>query len=69
MDSINKAMDMMAEKFRAEFGEDIKLEDDDEIVGVFNDATVIMSLEDGNLKVKVLIGAPYKFDFNLNVLG
>lgn len=68
MESINKAMGMMMEAFYKEYGEDEKLEEGGEITGVFNDGVMIISLNDGNLKIQVSAGEPYKFDYNLNLL-
>lgn len=67
METIDKAMSMMMEEFKKEYGESETLQDGDEITGVFNDGIVIISLNDGNLKVQVSAGEPYRFDYNLDL--
>lgn len=47
---------------RQEFGADAKLENGDQLVSVFQDATFIMRDENGELKVELIIGKPYIFE-------
>jgi len=47
---------------RQEFGADAKLENGDQLVSVFKDATFIMRDENGELKVELIIGKPYIFE-------
>lgn len=68
MEAISKAMEMMQKAMKEEYGEDAKLEDGDSIAGVFNDGVMTMSLENGELKLDIKAGTPYKFDFNLNLV-
>ena len=60
---VNSAM----AKFKEEFGEDAKLEDGDRFVTVYNDAVLIISLENQQLKFDILAGTPYFVDMNLNL--
>lgn len=68
MEAISKAMEMMQKAMKEEYGEDAKLEDGDSITGVFNDGVMTMSLENGELKLDIKAGTPYKFDFDLNLV-
>lgn len=68
MEELNKAIKMMQDAMKKEFGKNAKLEDGDSITGVFNDAVITMELENGELKLDIKAGAPYKFDFNLNLV-
>ena len=68
METISKAMEMMQKAMKEEYGKDAKLEDGDSITGVFNDGVMTMSLENGELKLDIKAGTPYKFDFNLNLV-
>jgi hypothetical protein len=68
IDTVTQAMEMMMKKFKEEFGADVKLEEGDEITGVFNDGIVIVGIEDRQLKIKVSAGEPYKFDFDLDLV-
>ena len=52
---------------KKKFGEDVKLEDGDEFVTVFNNAALIISLEDNTLKTKFIGGKPYQVDMTLAI--
>lgn len=68
MEAISKAMEMMQKAMKEEYGENAKLKDGDSITGVFNDGVMTMSLENGELKLDIQAGTPYKFDFDLNLV-
>ena len=68
MEAISKAIEMMQKAMKEEYGKDAKLEDGDSITGVFNDGVMTMSLENGELKLDIKAGTPYKFDVNLNLV-
>lgn len=67
MDEIMQAINLALYEFKKEFGEDAKLEDGDEFVTVFNNCTLIISLENGNFKTKFIGGVPYKVDMTLSI--
>ena len=67
MDQINKAITLAMEEFRKENGEDAKLEDGEEFAAVFNDGILIIGIEDHELKIKFILGEPYKIDFDLGM--
>lgn len=67
MEELKNAIQLAMEQFQAEYGEDSKLEDGDEFVTVFNDAVVIISLENRKLGIKILAGKPYFVDHSLNL--
>ncbi len=66
MDKIKKAIDMMVAKANEE-DENFSLEDGD-LVGVFNDAVIVISLNDNNVRYNIIAGVPDKFDYNLDLL-
>jgi len=68
MTTIDKGIRLIMKEFRKEYGEDAKIEEGETIVGVFNDCTIKISLENGNFEVEVVAGAPYKIDYGLNLL-
>lgn len=68
MEIIGKAIEMILNKAKEEYGQDFKLEEGDTLTGVFNDGVVGVSLENGQIKINVSAGEPYKFDYNLNLL-
>jgi len=67
LDKLNKAIELATEEFKKENGADAQIEDGDEFATVFNDGILIIGLEDSELKIKVLLGEPYKVDFNLDM--
>ena len=59
MEETKSAIELAMEQFKAEFGQDAKLEDGDEFATVFNDAVVIIGLNNRKLSVRILVGKPY----------
>ena len=57
-----KAIELIKQRYKEEFGEDARMEDCEEIVGVFKDCTIKISLENSHLEVAVTMGEAYKFD-------
>ena len=66
MEELKTAIELAMEKFREEFGEDAKLQECDEFVTVFNNACLVISLEDGNLETRFIGGKPYEVDMTLS---
>lgn len=50
---LDEAVNAAFTEFKKEFGQDVKLEDGDEFVTVFNNAALVISLEDNTLKNKI----------------
>lgn len=67
MEETKSAFELAMEQFRAEFGQDAKLEDGEEFATVFNDAVVIIGLNNCQLSVRILAGKPYLVNQNLNL--
>lgn len=61
-DKLANGINKIIAEFKKESGEDAKLEDGDELVGVFGDCVIIISLENKEMKVKVILGEPYTFN-------
>ena len=68
MDTIAKAIQLAQEKYKDEYGKETKLEDGEEFATIFNDAVLIIGLEDKKLSVKISAGKPYFVDFSLDLL-
>lgn len=65
---IAKAISMMIEQAQKD-SDSGKIDlDEKDLVGVFNDAVIMMWLEDDELKIKVVVGEPMKFDYSLNLI-
>ena len=69
MEELQKAIKLAMEKFREEFGEDAKIKNGDEFVTVFNNASLVISLEDGHLTTHFIGGKPYEVDMTLSFYG
>lgn len=67
MKQLNEAVNAAFSEFKKEFGQDVKLEDGDEFVTVFNNATLIVGLEDNTLHTKFIGGSPYRVDMTLAI--
>lgn len=67
MEEAKNAVELAMEQFKAEFGQDAKLEDGEEFATVFNDAVVIIGLNNRKLSVRILAGKPYFVNQNLNL--
>ena len=68
MGKVGKALNMMQEAFKKEFGEDAKMESGDAIAGVFNDGVIILEMKEDGLSVEIHAGEPYKFDYDLDLV-
>lgn len=64
---LDEAVNAAFTEFKKEFGQDVKLEDGDEFVTVFNNAALVISLEDNTLKTKFIGGKPYQVDMTLAI--
>ena len=67
MEDISKAIELAIAAFKEKFGEDAKLEEGDEFVTVFNNCTLIISIEDGTLRERFIGGKPYRVDMSLAI--
>ncbi|WP_315352458.1 hypothetical protein [Phocaeicola abscessus] len=67
MEETKSAIELAMAQFKAEFGQDAKLEDGDEFATVYNDAVLIISLNNRKLSVRILAGKPYFVNQNLNL--
>lgn len=64
---LDEAVGAAFAEFKKEYGEDVKLEDGDEFVTVFNNAVLIVGLEGTTLKTKFIGGKPYQVDMTLEI--
>lgn len=67
MKQLDEAIGAAFGEFKKDYGEDIKLEDGDEFVTIFNNATLIVGLEDNTLHTKFIGGKPYRVDMTLAI--
>jgi hypothetical protein len=67
MDKVNELIALAMEEFKKENGADAKLEEGDEFATVFNDGILILGIENSTLTIKILLGKPYKIDFDLDM--
>lgn len=64
---LDEAVGAAFAEFKKEYGEDMKFEDGDEFVTVFNNAVLIVGLEGTTLKTKFIGGKPYHVDMTLEI--
>ena len=67
MKQLDEAIGAAFEEFKKEFGEDVKLEEGDEFVTVFNNAVLVIGVEDYTLKTKLIVGNPNKEDMTMPI--
>ena len=63
MDEFNKMIDLAINEFKKEYGTDSKLEEGDEFITIFNNCSLILGVEDNELKIKLVGGNPYRVDY------
>ncbi|MHC1749448.1 MAG: hypothetical protein AB9856_14345 [Cellulosilyticaceae bacterium] len=68
METVRTAINMILAEAKKEYGEDFKMEEGETYTGVFNDGIVQLGIEEGKMKVNIEAGAPYKFDYDLDLL-
>ncbi|GEK57170.1 hypothetical protein CHL76_02425 [Marinococcus halophilus] len=64
MEFINKVLEAHAKEVEENGG----MEDGDQSVYLLNDAVVVLSLEDKNLSVNVIVGEPYSLNVSTGLL-
>ena len=64
-DAIADAIEKVIGAYKKEFGENEKMENGDELVGVFKDAVIVISKQNNELNVKISAGEPYMFEENM----
>lgn len=67
MEDIQKAVELAFVAFKERYGADAKIEEGDQIVFVLNNCTLIISLNDGNLKEEFIGGKPLQVDHTLKI--
>lgn len=63
MNEFNTMIDLAINEFKKEYGTDEKLEEGDEFVAVFNNCSLIIGIEDNELKIKLVGGKPYRINY------
>lgn len=67
MGDIDNAVKAAIQAFKEQFGEGTKLDDGDQVVFLFNNCVMIMSLEEGTVKEEFIGGLPVKVDYTLKI--
>lgn len=66
---VEEAIKQAIDKYKEEFGQDVKIEDGEEFVTVFNNCVLIISYnEEGGLHVHFIEGKPYAVDKEVQIL-
>lgn len=66
---MDKLMEKVLDAFNREFGENARFEEGDELVFELNDCSLILSLENGTLRTKILGNKPIKVDYSTGFYG
>lgn len=67
MERLNKAIQICLKKFHEDNGEDAELQEGDSYPVVFNDGIVIVSLQNKEVGVNIILGKPAVADFDLEL--
>lgn len=67
MEELFEIINLAMEQFKQEYGEDVTLEEGDEIVAVLNNCALIISFNNGKLETKFIGGKPYFINKTLSV--
>ena len=65
MDEFSRAINIAVDKFKEVYGDNIKLSDGDTVVFSGNNFTLIISVENGELKTNFLADEVIKIDYKL----
>ncbi len=66
MDEVKKAIHLVMQELRKEFGEEAQLEEGDDVVTVFNNCVLILSMHQGEIGVQFVGGKPLRVDAALS---
>ena len=64
---MNDLLEKIFEAFRNKYGQDAKMEDGEIQVFVLKDCTMILSMDNGNMKVNVTADKPIECDFSSGI--
>lgn len=67
MDELSNAVNVAFKKFKEKYGKDAKLEDGESFVTVFNNASLVISLDGNHLKTEFIGGKPFEVDMALSI--
>lgn len=67
LEQLDKAVGAAFAEFKKEYGKDVRLEDGEEFVTIFNNAVLIVGVEGNTLKTKFIGGKPYQVDMTLAI--
>lgn len=62
IERIKQASALLLAEFQNEYGKDAKIEDGEEIIGLFNDGVLRLGMDDSTVQVNLWKGSPYKIN-------
>lgn len=68
MEELKKAIKLMTEEFKKEFGKNAKIEEEETYTCVFNDAIIEITLVNREMKVDITAGKPTIIDYTIGIL-
>ena len=69
MEELNNIIELAAKKYLEKYGEDAKMEEGEEQVFLLENGTLVLSIDNGEIKVKLIGGAPIKLDVGLSIFN
>lgn len=69
MEELNSILELAAKKYLEKYGEDAKMEEGEEQVFLLDNGTLVISIDHGELKVKLIGGDPIKLDVGLSIFN
>ena len=67
MDELNNIIELAAKKYLEKYGEDAKMKEGEEQVFLLENGTLVLSVDHGELKVKLIGGDPIKLDVGFSI--
>lgn len=69
MDELNNIIELAAKKYIEKYGEGAKMEEGDEQVFLLENGTLVLSIDNGDIKVKLIGGDPIKLDVGCSLFN
>lgn len=69
MDELNNIIDLAAKKYLEKYGEDAKMEEGESQLFLLENGALILSIDNGTLKVELIGGNPIKLDVGYSMFN
>lgn len=69
MEELNNIIELAAKKYLEKYGENAKMEEGEEQVFLLRNGTLVLSIDHGEFKVKLIGGDPIKLDIGYSIFN